>query len=216
MHRSQPIDMDNKKLLEKLGLKEETEEEKEAGRTVVKVETVDEMFDFKYEPTLWNKALRPFRRLKRRLSEFRRSVKHFRVWRKLFEEYYTWNIKAFLPMFIKHLELYIEGEKKHGITTPECKEYKISTAQEAMDILKRLAADEYDTAYIAAVNERWGKFPYEKTTYANGSTGYHHLAPDGYNADRRAAYEKAVEDEERDLKRLGELVEKDMMYWCGP
>ena len=214
MRRSQPLDESNEKLMKWLGVKEETEEEKAAGKQVVKVETVDSMFDIsEFKPTLWNKAASPFYRFKRHLSLFNRGVKNVWKWRKLFTEYYEWDIRAFLPLFVKHLELYIDGEKKYGIATPECKEYKISTAQEAVDILKRLVADEYETSYFAAVEEKWGKFPYEKTTHANGSTGYLHLTPDGYDVDRHAAYEKAMADEQNDLKRLGELVEKNMLDW---
>ena len=33
-----------------------------------------------------------------------------------------------------------------------------------MDILKRLIEDDDDKPYIAAVEEKWGKFPYEKTS----------------------------------------------------
>jgi hypothetical protein len=53
-----------------------------------------------------------------------------------------------------HLELYIEREKKCGISTDECKDYKISTAQEAMDILKRLIDDDYSSPYTDAVEEK--------------------------------------------------------------
>ena len=212
MRRSQPI-RDDKAILEKLGIKEETDEEKAAGEKVVKVETVDEMFDFTYKDTLIRKLLRPFVRLKRHIEARRRSRKNFRKWRSLFAEYYSWDTYSFLPMFIKHLELYIEREKKYGISTKECKEYKISTAQEAADIMKRLVEDDYSSAYHDAVEEKWGKFPYEKTTYANGSTGFRHLTPNGYDTDMHAANEKANADQERDLKRLGELIEKNMPDW---
>jgi len=212
MHRSQPLGL-NKEQLAKLGIVEEIEEERAAGQKVVKVETVDEMFDFNYKPTAVNIILRPFRRLKAWLANIRHSIKNYCVWRKLFVDYRTWDIHAFLPLFIKHLELYIDGEKKHGISTQECKDYKISTAQEAADILKRLLADEYASAYTDAVEDKWGKFPYEKTTYANGSVGFQHLTPDGYDEERSAAYEKACADEEKDLKRLGEIIEKNMLDW---
>ena len=116
-------------------------------------------------------------------------------------------------MFIKHLELYIAREKKCGISTQEYIEYKISTAQEALDILKRIVADEYDSQYIETVEEKWGKFPYEKTTYANGSTRFKHLVPDGYHEDKSAAYEHGHTDGQRDLKRLGEIMEQNMLDW---
>lgn len=214
MRRSQPIDMSNEKLLAKLGIDKETEEQRAAGREVVKVEIVDEMFDFSHlKPNLWVKTLRPFRRLKIRIGAFKQSVKHFWQWRKLFEDYYPWDIYAFLPLFIKHLELYIECEKKHGIAAPECRDYKISTAQEAADIMKRLVADNYTDSYTDAVEEKWGQFPYEKTTYADGSVGFNHLTPDGYDTDMRAAYEKADKEEQYDLKRLGEIMEENMFDW---
>ena len=82
-----------------------------------------------------------------------------------------------------------------------------------MDILRRLIEDDYDKQYIAAVKERWGKFPYEKTTYANGSTGFKHLTPDGYDDDYRDALQKGDANEAADLKRLGELVEQNMLDW---
>jgi len=213
MRKSQPIDESNEKLMKFLGIKEETEEEKASGRRVASVQTVDEMFDFHYAPTFWSKVLRPFRRLKLRLKARKRSTQNFREWRKLFEEYYPWSIDAFLPMFIKHLELYIKHEKKQGIAAPECKAYKIATAQEAMDILERLVADDYDSVYTAIVEEKWGKFPYEKTTFANGSVSFQHLTPDGYDDDKRAAYENGAADAGRDLKRLGELIEQNMLDW---
>ena len=134
MRRSQPVGL-NKEQLEKLGIVEETEEQKAAGRQVVTVEIVDEMFKFEYKDTIPKKILRPFRRMKRWLARTKHSIKNYFVWRKLFEEYYPWDIHAFLPLFIKHLELYIDREKTHGISTQECKDYKISTAQEAAEIL---------------------------------------------------------------------------------
>ena len=212
MRRSQPVNPEER-ILKRLGIKPETEEEKAAGRVVIKTETVDRMFDFDYKPSLWVKLSRPFRRFYRRCSVFKRSVKQFWKWRKLFEEYHPWSIAAFLPMFIKHLELYIELEKTRGISTPECIEYKISTAQEAIDIMRRLVEDDYSSVYTDAVEEKWGKFPYEKTTYANGSTGFLHLTPEGYSDDFKTALDKGWEDEQNDLKRLGELIEKNMMDW---
>ena len=216
MSRSQPLDIENERVKKLLNLKEETEEEKAAGEIVVKTETVDRMFDFidfDRKPSLWIVVTRPFRRAYRSFKSFRYSLRVFRRWRKMMEEYRPNHIHGFLPFFIWHLEKYIEIEKKHGIAAPECKEYKISTAQEAADIMKRLIADDYDKQYLAAVEEKWGKFPYEKTTYANGSVGFQHLTPDGYDEDMTVAYEKAMTDQEGDLKRLGELMEKNMPDW---
>lgn len=212
MRRSQPLDL-NKEQLVKLGIVEETEEQRTAGRQVVKVESVDDMFDFDFKPATTDKILRPFRRMKIWIADIKRSIKNYFAWRKLLAEYYPWNIHAFLPMFIKHLELYIECENKHGIATQECKTYKTSTAQEAVDILKKLLADDYASAYINAIEKKWGKFHYEKTTYANGSIGFNHMTPEGYNEEMREAYEKANADEEKDLKRLGEIIERNMLDW---
>ena len=141
------------------------------------------------------------------------SIKNFFVWRKLIGKYRPWNINSFLPMFLKHLDLYIAGEKRFGYATEECKNYKISTAREAADIIQRLLDDDYVTGYRKAVEEKWGKFPYEKTTYANGSTGFEHLVPEEYDKAMHEAYERAIEDETNDLKRLGEMIEKDMLSW---
>ena len=212
MRKSQPLDL-SKEQLARLGIREETEEQRAAGERVVKVETVAEMFDFDFHPTMLSKLLRPFRRLKRQMVETKRWVKNSFVFRQELTEYYPWSINAFLPLFIKHLELYIDREKRFGITTKEFKEYKISTAQEALDILKRLLADDYISPYTDAIEGKWGKFPYEKTTYADRSTGFRHLTPDGYDADRTAAYEKGMADQESDLKQLGELIEKNMLDW---
>ena len=118
-----------------------------------------------------------------------------------------------LQLFIRHLELYIKLETKAGHSTKEWRKYKITTAQEALDILKRLVAEDYDHQYLDAVKTKWGKFPYEKTTYSNGDTGFQHLTPDGYDVEIKEAYEKGNVDEERDLKRLGEIIEQNMMDW---
>ena len=213
MRRSQPLDMDNKELLEKLGLKERTEEEKAASRQIVKVETVDKMFDFDCKPTLWWYIRWPFIKVTRWLKNRKASRTHYRLFRKEFAEYYPFSINSFLPIFIRHLELYIQLEKKAGHSAPEWKEYKISTAQETMDIMKRIVADDYDSVYLDPIEEKWGKFPYEKTTCADGSTSYHHLTPEGYDKERHEAYDKGHADEERDLKRLGELIEQNMLDW---
>jgi hypothetical protein len=213
MRRSQPLDMTNEKLLKRLGIKEKTEEEKAAGREVVKVETVDEMFEFTYKDTIVKKILRPFRRLKLRYKNWRNRRKAISLFKEQLTDYYPWSIMSGLQLFSRHLELYIKLEKKAGRSTKECREYKISTAQETLDILKRIVAEDYDRQYLAAVEAKWGKFPYEKTTYANGDTSFKHLAPDEHHADSKAAYEKGHADEERDLKRLGELVTQNMMDW---
>jgi hypothetical protein len=39
------------------------------------------------------------------------------------------------------------------------------------------------------------------------------LTPEGYDEDQSAAYQKGWADELSDLKRLGEIVEKNMMDW---
>lgn len=75
--------------------------------------------------------------------------------------------------------MYIDGEKRYGISTEECKDYKISTACEAADIIKRLLDDDYSSNYTKPIEEKWGEFPYEKTTYADGSTSYKHYEPSG-------------------------------------
>jgi len=212
MHRSQPLDL-SKEQLTKLGIVEETEEQKAAGRQVVKVETVDGMFDLGFKPTIFDRALQPFQRVKKMIEDTKRSVTNHFLWRKQLSEYYPWDIQAFLPMFTRHLELYVNVEQKSGHSTQEWREYKISTAQETIDILKRLTKDNYSSVYTDVINERWGKFPYEKTTYANGSVGFRHLTPEGYNEEIRIAYEKARADEEKDLKRLGEIVEQHMLDW---
>ena len=82
-----------------------------------------------------------------------------------------------------------------------------------MDIMKRIVADDYDSVYLDPIEEKWGEFPYEKTTYANGATSYHHLTPEDYEKERREAYDKGHADEEQDLKRLGELIKKNMPDW---
>lgn len=213
MRRSQPLDMTNERLLKKLKLRERTEKEEATGRIVVKVETVDEMFDFDFKDTIGKKIMRPFRRLKLRYKNWKNRRDAIRLFKGQFTEYYPFSIMSGLQLFIRHLELYIQLEKKAGWSAKEWREHKIATAQEAVDILKRIVEEDYDRQYLDALEVKWGKFPYEKTTYANGSTSYNHLTPEGYSEDRRTAYEKAHADRERDLKRLSELVERNMMDW---
>jgi hypothetical protein len=212
MRRSQPVSNDER-ILKKLGLPLNPREELPASREVVKVEVVDEMFDFQWKPTVKWYVLWPFRHVRLWFRNTKYAKKAYRVFRKQLVEYYPRSINAFLPLFVRHLELYIALEKQGGISTQECKEYKIATAQEAVDIINRLVADDYSSVYTDAIEAKWGKFPYEKITYADGSTCYKHLSPDEYDAERRIAYDNAHADEERDLKRLGELIEKNMLDW---
>jgi len=192
--------------------KEETEEEKAAGWQVVKKEIVYEMFDF--HDTVIIKISRSFYRMKESFKNFGHGKKNYLVWRKLLQGYYPWDTcSCFLPMFIKHLELYIDLEKKEGHSTQECIDYKISTAQETVDILRRLVEDDYSSKYIDAVEKKWGKFPYEKTTFANGSVSSKRLTPDWYISKMHKAHKKADADEERDLQRLGELMSQNMLDW---
>ena len=214
LHKSQPLN-ESKELLEKLGIKEETEEERIAGRKVLKEEIVDSMFgdwDLDCKPTLWDKIRWFFPRLNEHFRNKRWGIKNYFKLRKQLEEYRPWDIRAFLPFFVKHLEVYIDIEKKYGYATQKCKDYKISTAQEAVDILKRILDEEYVTPYRDEVEKKWGKFPYKKTTYV-ASVGYEHLTPKGYDEEISAAYKKAMEDEQNDLKRLGEIIQKDMLAW---
>jgi|GEM_PF-3201648 len=213
MNRSQPIDI-NSEFAKKLGLTEEQAETSGLEKEIIKTEIVDSMFDFSdYKPNLIKKALAPFRRANRRLRIFLRSSKISRQWRGLFNEYYSLDIRSFLPMFVHHLERYIALEKKHGMSTQEWKEYKLTTAQEAVDILNRLIANDYDAMYTGMVTQKWGNFPYEKATYSDGSVGLNHLTPEGYDAEMRTAYEQSAAEERRDLKRLGEIVERNMLDW---
>jgi hypothetical protein len=213
MRRSQPVSND-KKILERLGLPDVTAEERSEARKVVKVEYVDKMFDFperKVSPP--KKILYAFRRLKLKLEAKQRGFKVYRRWRDLLEDYYPFSIYSFLPIFVRHLEMYINAEKKYGISEETWREHKISTAQEAIDIMNRLVADDYYSKYTAAVEEKWGKFPYEKTIYDNGDTEFKHLTPDGYDEEICAAYGKGDADEENDLKRLGEIMAQNMPDW---
>ena len=214
MNRSQPIDESNEKLMKKLNIKEPTEEEIAAGKKVVEVKTVYEWFeDEDWGLSLWERIKLPFKRIKNRFKKKKEIRFNQRLYKKQLAEYYPWSINAFLPFFIRHLQLYITLEKKEGHSTKECREYKISTAQETVDILKRLLADDYFKEYEKALEKKWGKFPYKRTTYANGDTSFEHLTPDGYSEERSEAYKKAETDEINDLKRLGELIEKNMMDW---
>ncbi len=211
MHRSQPFDP---RILSKLGIREETEEEKAAGQQVVKIEIVENMFDFHDVKITLPKRLRYiFLRIKNRCIDAKWSIKNFFVWRRLVGKYRPWDIHNFLLMFHKHLELYIAGEKQFGYAKKEFKNYKISSAQEAADIIQRLLDDAYATAYIDAVEKKWGKFPYEKTTYANGSTGFKHLTPEEYDKAMQDAHKQAAQDEENDLTRLGVIIKNDMLNW---
>ena len=97
--------------------------------------------------------------------------------------------------------------------TPLGDEPKIATAREAADIIKRLLADDYACLRREPVEQKWGKYPYKKTTYEDGSIGFEHLTPDGYDREMHEAYEKAAADEKADLKRLGELIEQNMLDW---
>ena len=213
MNRSQPIDM-NSTLAKRLGLTEEALQRASEDRKTVKTETVDDMFCFAdYKPSCLNMLLRPFRKMKMRLDGNRRVRQCCRRWRGLLADYYLWDIRAFLPLFVKHLEDYIAIEKKHSIATPEYREYKIATAREAVDIINRLLAEDYASLRREPIEQKWGKYPYKKTTYENGSVGFEHLTPDGYDQQIHEAYEKAVADEQADLKRLGELIEQNMLDW---
>jgi len=213
MNRSQPIDM-NSAAAKRLGLTEETLQRANEDRKIVKTETVDNMFDFaRHKPGFSAILLRPLRRMKKRLDDRRRAKQCWRRWRGLLTEYKPWDIRAFLPLFVKHLEDYISIEKKHGVAAPECREYKIATAQEAADIIKRLLADDYTSLRREPVEQKWGKYPYRKTTYEDGSVGFEHLTPDGYDQEMHEAYEAADADEQADLKRLGELIEQNMLDW---
>ena len=151
--------------------------------------------------------------MKTRLDEHRRARQCYQRWHGLLAAYVPWDIRAFLPLFARHLEDYVAIEKKQGIAAPECREYKIATAQEAVDIIKRLLADEYDSFHREPIEQKWGKYPYRKTTYEDGSVGFEHLTPEGYDLEMHEAYEKASEDEQADLKRLGELMEQNMLDW---
>lgn len=211
MTRSQPL---NPKLLKKLGIHEETEEERIAGQRVIKTEIVDSMFDFSNKKTtMLDKLGFVSWRLKTCYSNIKWSARNLFTWYSIISKYRPWDIHYFLPIFVKHLELCIAHEKRFGHSTEECKNCKISTAQEAVDIIKRIIDNDYVSKYRDAVDNKWGKFPYKKTTYANGNKGYEHLAPEGYNNELHAAYEKATDDETKDLEKLGELIKMDMLNW---
>ena len=66
---------------------------------------------------------------------------------------------------------------------------------------------------VQSIQTRWCKFPYEKQTYEDGSISFKHLTPEEYDAEHSEALNKAMADEERDLKRLGEIIEKNMLDW---
>ena len=213
MRRSQPIDI-NSPTAKRLGLTEESAKASDSGKEIVKIETVDSMFDFDIrKPSFFIRVMRPFRRAATRFGNYKRGIKRYLRWRESLEQYYPWDTNSFLPLLIKHLEEYICIEKKYGMSVPEWEEYKISTAQEAVDIINRIIADDYIQAHREPVDDKWDKFPYEKTTYVNGSTGYRHLTPDAYDKEIHEAYEKAEADEQADLKRLGELIEQNMLDW---
>ena len=75
----------NKRQLAKLGITEETEEQRAAGRQVIKNEIVDEMFDFGWKPTVASRILRlrPFRRMKIGLADTKCGAKHYFTWRSI-------------------------------------------------------------------------------------------------------------------------------------
>jgi hypothetical protein len=217
MSKTQPS-RDDEKLHKALGLEEPTEEELELRRQVVSVKIVDEMFDdilgeIEEKPSLSSRIFSSLHRAKEHLRDTAHMLRNLWRWRSLFKAYYPWDINRFLPLFVKHLELYIEHEKTQGVSTEAWIEHKTSTAQEAVDILKRLMDDDYEARHLKTVKDKWGQFPYEQTRYGDGSTSYKHLTPEGYDAEITAAYEKGQADENRDLKRLGELIEKYMLDW---
>ncbi|MDR0964114.1 MAG: hypothetical protein LBM60_05825, partial [Clostridium sp.] len=187
MYKSQPVSND-KKILDRLGLSDILAEERAADRTVVKVEHVDEMFDFSDKKiSLTQKILGVFRRLKLKMEDRRRGLKNYRRFKDVLENYYPYSTYSFLRIFMRHLETYINFEKKYGISEETWKEHKITTAQEAIDIMNRLVDDDYYSKYTAPVMDKWGKLPYEKITYENGDKGFKHLTPEGYDEEIRAA-----------------------------
>ena len=128
MRRSQPIDI-NSPTAKRLGLVVEPPKESSAEKEVVKVEIVDSMFDFEgRKPSFSTRVKRLFRRIATRFGDYKRGIKRYFLWRESLEQYYPWDTNSFFPLLVRHLEEYIAIEKKHGMTIPEFKEYKISTA----------------------------------------------------------------------------------------
>ncbi|MCL2301617.1 MAG: hypothetical protein FWC27_15880 [Firmicutes bacterium] len=76
-----------------------------------------------------------------------------------------------------------------------------------------LPKDRQELLRRKSVEQKWGKYPYRKTTYEDGSVGFEHLTPDSYDREMHEAYEAASNDEQADLKRLGELMEQNMLDW---
>ena len=211
--RSQPIELSKEKLI-KLGIEEKNEDEERKERKIIKTEIVDDMLDFS------DHRITPFIRIRwflRHISDkwfdIKWDIRNYFVWKKVISHHRPWDIRCFFPLFEKHLELYIDTEKRYGIAVKECRDYKIATAQEALDIIKRLLVDDYSSVYTDTVKDKWGKFPYEKRTYEDGSISFKQLTPEEYDAEYSEALKNAVADEEKDLKRLGEIIEKNMLDW---
>jgi hypothetical protein len=209
MFKTQPLEL-NEMQLEKLGIIEVSEEEKALGRKVLKTEFVDEMFDFSgHRISIGRRIGWCFQRWHTNYMDLKWSIKNHFSLRKVINQYRPWDIDSFLPIFVKHLDVYIEIENRFGYATQECKNYKITTAQETADILKRLIEDEYMSNCITEVEEKWGKFKYEKETFANGSVSFKHLTPAQYDEELSILYDNAQKEQKNDLNRLGELIS----YW---
>ena len=151
MFRSQPIELSKEKL-KKLGIEEKSRDEELKERKAIKTEIVDDMFDCSdCRITPLRRMRWSFRRIIDKWFNIKWDIKNYFVWRKVIARHRPWDIHCFLPLFEKHLELYIDTEKRYGIAAKECKDYKIATAQDALDIIKRLLADDYSSIYTDAV-----------------------------------------------------------------
>jgi len=112
--------------------------------------------------------------LKHAFYDAKYTVRNYFKWRKTMSALRPWEgFDGLLRVMQTHLRDYIETEEKYGHSTEECKNQKIASAKEVIEIIERMRDPiEYSTRRREAVEEKYPKYGYLITEYEKGGTEY--------------------------------------------
>jgi hypothetical protein len=169
---SQPLDAETSKLFESSDTRRSPKDE------VIKAQYIggmfDDIFNNKRKPSLKTRLRWKWQHIGDVYYNIKWVIRNHINWDKTMYRLRSWEAPdGLLSVMITHLQDYIETEEKYGHSAKECREHKIATAKETVQLLRRMRdPDGYRSRRVEAVEKRYPEYKYLVSRYESGSTCY--------------------------------------------
>jgi hypothetical protein len=114
------------------------------------------------------------RRIKDAFYDLKYTIRNHKKWHKTMKALRPWEgFSGILDVMLTHLRDYVATEEQYGHAAEECKNRKIASARETIELLARMKEpEEYTNRRRKEVKAKYPEYKYLVTEYENGGTSY--------------------------------------------